>query len=195
MEKAIYTTPELAELLGVFHSTVRRWIERNQIKGMRVGRNYKIPAVEVIRVLKHYGIPLPETLERYEKSLRKRSQEFPVSGKGGSILQKLLVVEEIKHPAFILRRAAILGANQAFADLVGYSQTDLIGLALRDVIEEPSDQGLTDFAQKRVKAPEASALEYTALLRNQEGGKQSIRLSAGPVDHLEDIFLVMVRPE
>jgi len=42
MEKILFSTPELARFLGVFHTTVRRWIERGKIRGIRVGRNYKI---------------------------------------------------------------------------------------------------------------------------------------------------------
>ena len=51
MEKAFFSTPQLAQWLGVFHTTIRRWVEQGKIKGIRVGRNYKIPVDEAIRVL------------------------------------------------------------------------------------------------------------------------------------------------
>lgn len=58
MKKTLFSTPEVAESLGVFHTTVRRWIERGKIKGVRVGRNYKVPVVEVIRLLEEHGVRL-----------------------------------------------------------------------------------------------------------------------------------------
>ena len=60
MKKTLFSTPEVAEWLGVFHTTVRRWIERGKIKGVRVGRNYKVPVVEVIRLLEEHGVRLPK---------------------------------------------------------------------------------------------------------------------------------------
>ena len=60
MKKTLFSTPEVAESLGVFHTTVRRWIERGKIKGVRVGRNYKVPVVEVIRLLEEHGVRLPK---------------------------------------------------------------------------------------------------------------------------------------
>jgi excisionase family DNA binding protein len=63
MKRQFFSTPELAELLGVFHTTIRRWIEGGQIKGFRIGRNYKVPREEVIRILESKGIPLPRELE------------------------------------------------------------------------------------------------------------------------------------
>jgi len=60
MKKKLFSTPEVAEWLGVFHTTVRRWIERGKIKGVRVGRNYKVPVVEVIRLLEEHGVRLPK---------------------------------------------------------------------------------------------------------------------------------------
>jgi excisionase family DNA binding protein len=84
MEKGFFSTPELAELLGVFHTTVRRWIEQDQIRGFRVGRNYKIPSAEVIRMLEEHGLPLPDSLKGYASKLTKdvkgsvMSSMFPV---------------------------------------------------------------------------------------------------------------------
>ncbi|MBW2195648.1 MAG: helix-turn-helix domain-containing protein, partial [Deltaproteobacteria bacterium] len=54
MEKTLFSTTEVARWLGVFHTTARRWIERGKIKGIRVGRNYKVPVEEAIRVLNYY---------------------------------------------------------------------------------------------------------------------------------------------
>jgi len=58
------STPEVAEMVGVFHTTIRRWVEKGKIKGIRVGRNYKIPIMEAIRFLKEHDIPLPDSLHR-----------------------------------------------------------------------------------------------------------------------------------
>jgi excisionase family DNA binding protein/PAS domain S-box-containing protein len=193
MEKTLFSTPELAEWLGVFHTTVRRWIERGTIRGIRVGRNYKIPADEVIRILDGHGIPLPDVVKKYsqKKQTKDGRSVTPQGAYEGSILQKLLIVEDIKDPAFVCRKAFILGANQAFADLVGCSQADLIGLNLAEVVDESSREGLIDFAQRRIAEPEKGPSAYVARLKTGKRRKK-MRITAGSLDHMKDVFLVVV---
>jgi excisionase family DNA binding protein len=196
MEKTLFSTPELAEWLGVFHTTVRRWIERGRIKGIRVGRNYKIPADEVIRILEGHSIPLPEVVRKCKNRQQREGGHLPSRGDyRGSILQKLLVVEQIGDPAFICRKAAILGANQAFADLVGSPQADLIGLHIGDVVDERSEEGLIDFAKRRVETPEEGPDDYVAHLKVGGNGGKEIRVTAGSLDDMKDIYIVIVREQ
>ena len=194
MEKAFFSTPELAEWVGVFHTTVRRWIEQGRIKGVRVGRNYKIPAEEVIRVLDHHDIPLPEGLTSYKAKLT-TGVEGPShdSRQPGSILQKLLVGEDIEDPALVCRRASILGGNQAFADLAGYSQTDLIGVDITEVIQESRRESLVDFAQRCLEQPRKGSLHYTAHVKTDRGRRKKVRITAGSLDHMKGVFLLIIR--
>lgn len=194
MEKTLFSTPELAEWLGVFHTTVRRWIERGRIKGIRVGRNYKIPADEVLRILEGHSIPLPEVVRRCKNRQQREVKHLTSRGDyRGSILQKLLVVEQIGDPAFICRKAAILGANQAFAELVGSPQADLIGLPIGDIVDERPEEGLIHFAQRRVETPEKGPEDYVAHLKVGDNGGKKIRITAGSLDDTKDIYLVIVR--
>jgi excisionase family DNA binding protein len=192
MEKAFFSTPELAQLLGVFHTTVRRWIEQDQIKGFRVGRNYKIPATEVLRMLKEHGLALPEkpSLNAWE-------------GKGGkarlavrkntsrSMLQRLLVVDETNAPALVFRNNTILGANQLLADLAGLPQVDLIGLKLSDVVissggdfvhNPPS--GLADTGRQ--------AGTHTGLLKTNGGKQRKVSVTIEALEEMQDVFLLVV---
>ncbi len=195
MEKAFFSTPELAEWVGVFHTTIRRWIERGKIKGTRVGRNYKIPAEEVIRVLDHHDIPLPEGLRKRKHKLKNRSGGLSYGrGDSGSILQKLLIVEDIEEPALVCRGSSILGVNQAFADLVGYGQADLIGVDIAEVIDESSGEKLMDFARKSLAQPGKAPSDYAARVRTDNMGKKKVKISAGSLDHMKDVFLLVVKP-
>jgi excisionase family DNA binding protein/PAS domain S-box-containing protein len=194
MEKTLFSTPEVAEWLGVFHTTVRRWIEKGRIKGIRVGRNYKIPAEEVIRILDSHDIPLPEVVRRYRLKLKNKARGLPShGGYDGSILQKLLIVEEIEDPAFVCRKASILGANQAFADLVGYSQADLIGLDIVEVIDEASQGRLVDFAQRRMEQPEKGPPDYVTYLKTDKNRKKQIKITTESLNHMKDVFLLIVK--
>jgi len=51
----LFTVKEAARQLGVSRETVRRWIHRGVIRGVRVGKNHKIPEVELIRLVGRNG--------------------------------------------------------------------------------------------------------------------------------------------
>lgn len=194
MEKTFFSTPELAQWLGVFHTTVRRWVEQGKIKGIRVGRNYKIPAEEAIRVLDEHDIPLPEILSTHKingKTVANRLSHHV--HRTGSILQKLLIVEEIEDPAIISRGDAILVANQAFADLVGYSQTDLIGLDIAEVIGESSRERLIAFAKRRLRHPRKSPSYSVVHLKAARTRNKKARIAVASLNHIKDVFLLIIR--
>jgi excisionase family DNA binding protein/PAS domain S-box-containing protein len=194
MEKTFFSTPELAQWLGVFHTTIRRWVEQGKIKGIRVGRNYKIPLQEAIRVLDEHDIPLPEILSTYKlygKTAADRLSHHV--HRTGSILQKLLIVEEIEDPAIISRGDAILVANQAFADLVGYSQTDLIGLDIAEVMDESSRKRLTAFAKKRLRHPRKSPSYSVVHLKAARTRNKKASITVASLNHIKDVFLLIIR--
>jgi excisionase family DNA binding protein len=194
MEKTLFSTPELAEWLGVFHTTVRRWIERGRIRGIRVGRNYKIPADEVVRILDGYGIPLPEAVRKYKHKYKKGVLDAsPRSQYRGSILRKLLIVEEIENPAFVCRNGAILGANKAFAELVDISQADLIGMDLSEVATGDAGASITDLARKFSERPGEEPINYEVLLKGGNNGKTKMKIAADSLEELEDVFLMVVK--
>jgi excisionase family DNA binding protein len=47
----LLTVTEAARQLGVSRETVRRWINRGVIRAVRVGKNHKIPEVELMRLV------------------------------------------------------------------------------------------------------------------------------------------------
>ena len=62
MEQTQYrllTVKEAAHLLGVSRETVRRWIYRQVIHGVRVGRNHKIPERELQKLVGRHEEALP----------------------------------------------------------------------------------------------------------------------------------------
>lgn len=48
----LYRTGKVAEMLGVNKVTVIRWIKQGKIKAVRIGREFRIPEDEVMRLLK-----------------------------------------------------------------------------------------------------------------------------------------------
>lgn len=194
MEKAFYSTPELAELLGVFHTTVRRWIERDHIKGFRVGRNYKIPASEVVRMLDEHGLPLPETLRGYIHLPLQGPDPQGMGGKSsGSILQKLLVVDDIQEPAFICRGDTVIGTNQAFAHLTGYTQTDLLGMKLDQLIDKSSCDAVMRCARRCLTEPTDSPVECAAWVLCHDTARSQTTIQVAPFEDIHNVFLAVVR--
>jgi excisionase family DNA binding protein len=62
MEQTQYrllTVKEAAHLLGVSRETVRRWIYRQVIHAVRVGRNHKVPEAELQKLVERQGEALP----------------------------------------------------------------------------------------------------------------------------------------
>lgn len=47
----LYRTGEVAERLGVSKMTVLRWIKAGKIKAFRIGREYRVPENEILRIL------------------------------------------------------------------------------------------------------------------------------------------------
>ncbi|MBW2108667.1 MAG: excisionase family DNA-binding protein [Deltaproteobacteria bacterium] len=195
MEKAFFSTPELAELLGVFHTTVRRWIERNQIKGFRVGRNYKIPAAEVMRMLDQHGLPLPDILRERPDGLLSPEELHPHDlDASGSILQRLLVVDQIPDPAIVCRTDTVLGANQAFALLTGYDQADIIGLKIHAFFDPSSCRTLLDKASLAVSEEQPVApTTCAAVLRPKHGPPKSTTIELRPLAGLTGVVVFIVR--
>jgi len=193
MEKTLYSTPELARFLGIFHTTVRRWIELGKIKGIRVGRNYKIPADEVLRILDGHNLPLPESLRKYKLKLMSEGEGSSSARQHTSALEKLLIVEEIEDPAIICRKKAIIGANEAFANLLGYSQADLIGRDVAEVVDSNFQERLVDLAQKCWEHPDQGHPHYKACLKTETMGKKRVKISIDSLKQLPDAFLLVVR--
>ncbi|MFW9917681.1 MAG: excisionase family DNA-binding protein [Candidatus Thorarchaeota archaeon] len=193
-QKAFVSTPQLAEWLGVFHTTVRRWIEQGQIRGIKVGRNYKIPTTEAVRILDEHEIPLPEMLKWHELTPKKQAQGLSYRGNGsGSILHKLLIVEEIEDPALVCRPDAILAANQAFANLTGFSQADLIGLDIAALMDESLKDRLNKLAKRRSKSPAKGKRDYTTDLKTKKKGQKKARITVASLNNTKAVFLLVLK--
>jgi excisionase family DNA binding protein len=62
MEQTQYrllSVKEAAHLLGVSRETVRRWIYRQVIHAVRVGRNHKVPERELQKLIERHEEALP----------------------------------------------------------------------------------------------------------------------------------------
>ena len=193
MEKILFSTPELAHFLGVFHTTVRRWIERGKIRGIRVGRNYKIPADEVIRILDDHNLPLPESLRKYKLRLINEGEGLSTARHHASAMEKLLIVEDIKDPAIICRKQAIISVNHAFANLLGYSQADLIGQDVGKVMNGTFHESLVNLAQKRWEHPDQGPPHYEAHLNTDKMGKKRVKVSVSSLKYLPDALLLIIK--
>jgi excisionase family DNA binding protein/PAS domain S-box-containing protein len=195
MEKTLFSTTEMAGWLGVFHTTARRWIEQGKIKGIRVGRNYKIPIDEALRVLKHYEIPLPECLRKYEAEKGPGSARLSANqALNSSILKKLLVVEEIEDPALACTENAVLGANQALCRLLGYSQLGLIGVDVQLIMDDTTVDKLVEFTEARSANGFGSATAYEANLIADGGSQKRAQITVSALDQLKGVFLLVVKP-
>lgn len=52
MEKKLYRPEEVAEMLGIKTSTIRKWIFDRRLTVIKVGRSVRIPSQEVERVIR-----------------------------------------------------------------------------------------------------------------------------------------------
>ena len=53
----LLSTSVAAERVHVSSQAIRDWIRRGDIKGIRIGRNYKVPASEIDRLLADLDLP------------------------------------------------------------------------------------------------------------------------------------------
>lgn len=194
MEKTLFSTPELAQWLGVFHTTARRWIEQGKIKGIRVGRNYKVPADEAVRVLEEYQIPLPAILKRHKsKKQGIKRLKGNRSRLRSSFLRKLLVVEDIEAPALVCRRNTILSANQSFADLIMHGQVDLIGVDIGETMDGISKDRVHEITRFVMESPAKNPSHYSAELKLGNRPRRKVKIFASQLEGMKDVFLLIFR--
>ena len=55
----LLSVKQTAHLLGVSRETVRRWIHKGVLHAVRVGKNHKVPAVELQKLMEKHGEALP----------------------------------------------------------------------------------------------------------------------------------------
>lgn len=65
MEKGTYTTSDIAQICHYSRETVKRWLEKGEIKGYRVGKrgHWRVLPRDVAFFLKRKNIPFPDPAE------------------------------------------------------------------------------------------------------------------------------------
>jgi excisionase family DNA binding protein len=56
MSKVYYSTSEVAHFFGINRVTIYRWAKKGAIKSYRIGKHLKIPAAEVERMRREFGL-------------------------------------------------------------------------------------------------------------------------------------------
>lgn len=64
-KKEFLSAQELALLMGLSRQTIRNWIDKGDIRALPMGHHLKIPVHEVLRLLRHYGLPVPDWLRNW----------------------------------------------------------------------------------------------------------------------------------
>lgn len=65
MTERMYTVEEVAEYLHVSPQVLGRWIREGRVRGLKMGRNWRIPPDEYARILRE-GVP-PKDNEQGEE--------------------------------------------------------------------------------------------------------------------------------
>ncbi len=82
--KQYFSTPELAQLLGVSRIAIFKKIKSGKIKAQKIGRNYIIPRVELESILGHFltenkkekiDKAVGRVVRQYGEALRKLGKE------------------------------------------------------------------------------------------------------------------------
>ncbi len=68
-KKEFLSAQELALLMGLSRQTIRNWIDKGDIRALQMGHHLKIPVHEVLRLLQHYGLPIPDWLKNWHARL------------------------------------------------------------------------------------------------------------------------------
>ena len=51
MKRQVLSVREFSEIIGVPESTIRRWLQKGDIRGTQIGRKWLIPLIEVERIV------------------------------------------------------------------------------------------------------------------------------------------------
>ena len=69
MGKRFWTPREVATLLGVHRRTVHRWIHMGELRSYRFGRQFKIPDLEVARLVSNANITKKDRTPLFDVTL------------------------------------------------------------------------------------------------------------------------------
>lgn len=108
----VYTTTELAAIIGCSPRFIRDEIASGELKAIRVGRGH----ITGSRLRIH-----AEEAERYMKQL---GVDRPHSHTSAHLLEAF---EHSPYPAVLSRNAVIMAANDKLEDLIGYTKEELLG--------------------------------------------------------------------
>jgi len=149
MSKKFFTTFDVAELCGVVHTTVIRWIEEGKLTAYETpGGHRRIPAEHLLRFMKNLNIPIPQSLSETPVSVLVIDDEEPVL----KMIQNIM-----KHYLPDIQVRICLNGIEALV-AIGKQPPDLI---IMDVIM-PEMDGI-QMCQRLKASPETSAIKIIAM--------------------------------
>jgi len=137
--KANLTTGDFAELCGVDHRTVLRWIKQGRIQAFQLpGRgDHRIPRETCLAFLRQHGIPVPPELENHEPGPRRA---LVVEDDPRAALFLTSVLEEegfvVEHATDGFRAGAMLAASRPHLLILDIMIPRLDGLEVLKFVRE-----------------------------------------------------------
>lgn len=137
MEKLLYSTSEVAELFKVNRVTVYRWIQDGKVDACEIGKRYKIPAEEVRRMVREFGISETLFLDICKRTEwgRPNSPDDPSLSNGGN---KKIVIAVDEDSAVLDRIRSVAGEGELGRKLTVLTFSDPVAAALGIGRTEPS---------------------------------------------------------
>jgi hypothetical protein len=124
----------------------------------------------------------------------RKQKAHNLSSEGGysdRVLENVFVVNEIAGPAVICRRNAILSSNQAFADLIGCKQTDLIGCDIAEIADTSFRKTCIDCSQEFLMRLDNWKLSCEVHLKTVDVARKRAVITVRSLDQMRGALLLM----
>jgi len=105
---------------------------------------------------------------------------------------RIQFVLQLDLPAAVCQGLDIWGGNKQFADLVGLSEADLIGLGIESLVHEDSLPAVISNIKKRAMGDPGASKRYPLFIKSEKVDKVKVDISVAPLTEPMGAFLVMV---
>jgi excisionase family DNA binding protein len=140
MTKKFFTTCEAADLCGVAHTTVIRWISEGKLKAYETpGGHRRIPLAQLITFMKKFHIPMPDSLAEKPFYILVIDDEKDICNMIKSAFEEFLGTVEVRTCANGIDALVMIGKEHPSLIILDVLMPEMDGVQMCQKLKESKD--------------------------------------------------------